>query len=275
LVIYQTWHTKELPPKMGECVEKLKRDNPEFEHHLYDLKECREFIKNNFEKKVLKAYDSLIPLAYKSDLWRYCILYKKGGVYLDIKYQCENGFKFIEMVNEKETFTLDRPYGNPNNSFSEEVELFNMPNFYENDYSEISKFWENNQIGLFTTPLVSIPGNPIFMKCIQEIVKNVKNKYYGFNALYPTGPGLLGKMYFGNKYKKKIKKIKYFNSINGTYIMTKTKKILSQYPEYRQEQQMYGETGVTGVKYYGVMWTEGSIYKKNLSSNLQKTGRLK
>ncbi len=45
LDIYQTWHTKDLPPKMKECVDKLKQDNPEFTHHLYDDAMCRQFIK--------------------------------------------------------------------------------------------------------------------------------------------------------------------------------------------------------------------------------------
>ena len=33
LKIHQTWHSKTLPPKMAECVDKLKRENPEFEYH--------------------------------------------------------------------------------------------------------------------------------------------------------------------------------------------------------------------------------------------------
>ena len=64
----------------------IQENNPEIIFHLYDEKESREFIKNNFDNDVLEAYDRLSPSSYKSDLWRYCILYKKGGIYLDIKY---------------------------------------------------------------------------------------------------------------------------------------------------------------------------------------------
>jgi mannosyltransferase OCH1-like enzyme len=85
LDIYQTWTTKELSPKMKECVETLKRENPEFTHHLYDDDDCYKFIKDNFDKEVADSYDNIIPGAFKADLWRYCILYKKGGIYLDIK----------------------------------------------------------------------------------------------------------------------------------------------------------------------------------------------
>ena len=49
LKIYQTWHTKKLPPLMKECTKLLKKDNPEFEYHLYDDNDCIEFIRNNFD----------------------------------------------------------------------------------------------------------------------------------------------------------------------------------------------------------------------------------
>jgi mannosyltransferase OCH1-like enzyme len=95
LNIYQTWHTKNLPTKMQENVNCLKRQNPEFKYYLYDDYDCREFIKKNFDKDVLNAFDTLIPGAYKADLWRYCILYKNGGIYLDINFKCEDSPPFI------------------------------------------------------------------------------------------------------------------------------------------------------------------------------------
>ena len=48
LKIYQTWFTKNLSLKLSERVEAIKRDNPRFEHFLFDDNDCREFIKNNF-----------------------------------------------------------------------------------------------------------------------------------------------------------------------------------------------------------------------------------
>ena len=97
LHLYQTWHTKDLPQKMKENLEFNKYANPKITFHLYDDSECREFIKNNFEPDVLEAYNSLIPCSYKSDLWRYCVLYINGGIYLDIKYNyiwLHNQFNF-------------------------------------------------------------------------------------------------------------------------------------------------------------------------------------
>ena len=56
----------------------------ELEYFLYDDDECSQYIKTNFSSDVLTSYNTLIPGAYRADLWRYCILYKYGGIYLDI-----------------------------------------------------------------------------------------------------------------------------------------------------------------------------------------------
>jgi len=58
------------------------------------MKPCRAYLKQNFPKRVVKAFDK-VPYALKMDIWRYCILYKKDGVYLDSKYYGINGIIFI------------------------------------------------------------------------------------------------------------------------------------------------------------------------------------
>ena len=106
--------------------------------------------------------------------------------------------------------------------------------------------------------MATIPQNPILYDCIQQIVKNVKKDYYGYNPLYPTGPGLLGEMYFKDDYSTNVKKIKYFNSIVGNYIINKKRKVLSHYPEYRNEQRIYTPKGP--VFYYNDMWYNRKVY---------------
>ena len=112
LNIFQTWHTKHLEPEMEQAVNQLKLDNPEFKHYLYDYEQCRKFIAKYFDYNVLAAFDGLIPGAYKADLWRYCVLYIHGGIYLDIKFVSENRFKLLHLT-DKEYFILDKPNPNP------------------------------------------------------------------------------------------------------------------------------------------------------------------
>ena len=159
LNIFQTWHTHDLPPNMLKTINLIKKLNPRFNYKLFDDNECREFIKNNFDKPVLDAFDNLIPGAYKADLWRYCILYKKGGIYLDIKYRPLNYFRFITMT-EKEHWVLDE-----------------------------------DKNGIYNALIVCKPNNEILLKAINQIVKNVATKFYGNSCLAPTGPKLLGKIF--------------------------------------------------------------------------------
>ena len=78
-----------LPPKMYECVRNnliLNQVGEDCIHYLFNDSDCRAFILKEYPPDVLIAYDRLIPTAFKADLWRYCVLYKYGGVYLDVKY---------------------------------------------------------------------------------------------------------------------------------------------------------------------------------------------
>ena len=101
LNLYTCWHTKDLPPLLKNTYEILMKENPEFNHYLYDENDCIDFIRNHFDIEVLNAYHSLIPCSYKSDLWRYCVLYINGGIYYDIKFRCINGFKFIHLLDKE------------------------------------------------------------------------------------------------------------------------------------------------------------------------------
>ena len=249
LDIYQTWYTKQLPPKMKQCVDKLKFDNPEFRHHLYDDAMCREFIRKNYNKEVLNAFDKLKPGAYKADLWRYCILYKKGGVYLDIKYQCEPGFKLIELIDE-EHFVLERPYIDPTMTNERNIELIQDTYKYINLSAE--SMWKNKEIGIYNALIVCKPRNKTMYKCIKQCVKNINSNYYGVSSIAVTGPILCGKKYFITD-TNSIDKIKLFYSMNGSYILNKKRPILKQYDEYYK-------TDNTNRKSYHELWRNRDIY---------------
>jgi hypothetical protein len=68
LNIYQFWYRPELPLNIKNNIEILKKQNPEFNYVLFNDEMCRIFIKNNFDKNVLYAYDKLKPGKYKSEL---------------------------------------------------------------------------------------------------------------------------------------------------------------------------------------------------------------
>ena len=202
LCIYTMWHAKTLPPNMEENLELLKKVNPEFQVKLFDDEECFQFINENFETDVAHAYKKLLPHAYKSDLWRYCVLYICGGVYIDIKFKCINNFKLISLIKE-ENFVVDK---------------------------------ENIMTGL----LVCKKGNEILRKCIHSVVENCKNNFYGLDCLHPTGPRLLGS-FFTEEEKSKIP-IRFHKTTKNTGIILRNTFILVYYEQYREEQKIYQST---------------------------------
>lgn len=240
LNIYLTWGTKQLPTKMQENVDKMKKVNPEFNIQLFDDNDCRKFIKNNFNKDILTAFDTLKPGAYKADLWRLCILYINGGIYIDIKLNCINNFKFIALT-EKEHLVIDTPDN-----------------------------WKEGEIGLWNGLMVVKPKNILFLKCINKINKNVKNKNYDFSELYPTGPGLLGEEYIkmlrGNEstIESELNKLDLCLEDNEQIIFNNVSILKTNYKEYRTEQKLFAKT-----QHYGEIYYLKQIYDGKYDSTIE------
>jgi mannosyltransferase OCH1-like enzyme len=221
LVIYQVWHSDDIPESVNHSIISIKQSNPEFDHKLFNLDMCRDFIKNNFEQRILDAFDNIIPYAFKFDLWRYCILYLNGGIYLDSKYYPLNNFKFF-WLTDKEYFCKDLP---------------------------------SSRSGIYNALIICKPKNKLMFNAIYKLVENVENKYYGTFSLEPTGPFMLKQLAINmdiniNSFELELEKI---NDAEH-YIRYNSLRILELHKEYRQEQKKYGKHWI----YY---WLNQCAYK--------------
>ncbi len=218
--IFQTWHSKILPPLMAQSIFKIKFLNPNFKYFLFDDNDCREFIKLYFRKEVLDAYDKLIPGAYKADLWRYCVLFIKGGIYLDIKYTPLNGFKFINLT-ESEHLVYDI-----------------------------------DGVNIYNALMVCLPGNKLLIDAINKIVENVKNKFYGDSYLEPTGPKLLSKIM--TQHDKTVVDLRHKelnNDSNYRIIYFNDTPILKSYNGHATERDQNSIK-----KHYSYLWNQRRVY---------------
>ena len=73
----------ELPTQIVELYEREMAQNQEYTFFYFDDKDCEEFIISEYDSITYNLYDQLIPTAFKADFWRYLILYKHGGTYID------------------------------------------------------------------------------------------------------------------------------------------------------------------------------------------------
>ena len=224
LNVYQTWFTKDLPIYMKKNINYMKKINPEFTFHLYDDKDCRDFIEKYFDKVIVDAFDKLKPGAYKADLWRLCILYINGGIYMDIKLVCVNNFKLISLTNS-EHYVEDRP----------------------------------KPLSIYNALMVSSKGNKFLHNSIQKICYNVMINYYGNSPLDITGPVLLGNIILNNKYNLIIDLVHKRSSKNNGYILYKGNVVMkTEYPQYFKERLISYNN--INTKRYDQMWKEKNIY---------------
>jgi glycosyltransferase involved in cell wall biosynthesis len=87
LVLYQTEKEprERLPKKVLEAMAQFQRLNPAFRVAYFDDVAASALLVKSYGKhsSVVDAFERLLVPAFKMDFWRYCILYKFGGFYLD------------------------------------------------------------------------------------------------------------------------------------------------------------------------------------------------
>lgn len=155
-----TWREKDVSQSLlNYSTSIMKQMNPEYTFTIFDDNECRDFIVNNFDSTILKAYDDIIPAAFKADLWRYCYLYINGGVYLDIKTVCAKPLNSI--LHNKEILLI----------------------------RDINSDWIYN--GIIGVP----PKHPLINIALDESLKMIQARNYGNHILDITGPRLFARAF--------------------------------------------------------------------------------
>jgi mannosyltransferase OCH1-like enzyme len=75
--------------KILNAMNTWRRFSNNYNYYFYNNSMCDKFMKNNFDEKINNAYFKLPMGVMKADLWRYCIIYKYGGVYADADTVCK------------------------------------------------------------------------------------------------------------------------------------------------------------------------------------------
>ena len=87
-LLHQTYKSKIVEDAaLKSNIEHLKTLNPFWRYTLYDDADIEEFILRSYGKEIYAYYQRIEPCygAAKADFFRYLLMYKCGGVYLDIK----------------------------------------------------------------------------------------------------------------------------------------------------------------------------------------------
>ena len=133
-------------PKVKIIRDKMIKLNPDYKFIIYNQEDIDSFIYKNFNKKICNIYKKINLLVPKSDLARLLILYKEGGIYLDMKSTIECDLDTFITKQDKAILSIER------------------------------KNWAEN---FCQWALIFEKEHPIIEYAIKEIIENIINmKYY-------------------------------------------------------------------------------------------------
>jgi mannosyltransferase OCH1-like enzyme len=154
-IIYQTYISDRLPIITRFFIWWMKRQNRDYRYEFYDDARIEKFLKDEFAPEVFKVYDKLAIGAAKADFFRYAILYKYGGVYIDIDGAILRPLS--EIIRADDVAVLSR---------------------------EIHP-------GLFVQwALIYDKGHPFMQRTLNRCMENINQNRSPHNVLYMTGPNV-------------------------------------------------------------------------------------
>lgn len=93
-IIHQTFSSSLLPPLYKQCQHYIRNIYNEYTYCFYSDNDIESFMKENFPVFKKNTFDKLPAKIMKIDTFRYCLMYKIGGIYSDMDYQVTKRFNF-------------------------------------------------------------------------------------------------------------------------------------------------------------------------------------
>lgn len=161
-IIHQTYftdHTDQMPQIIQENIAKIKSMNPNWEYRLYDDANIVDFIKKNFDTRIFYYFNRIHPKysIAKVDLFKYLLMYKCGGVYLDIKSSLNKPLN--EVLKEGDRYLI---------SHWKDKETYQYGGW--GHHPELSSIRGGEFQQWY---IVAAPGHPFLKAVIENILKNI------------------------------------------------------------------------------------------------------
>jgi mannosyltransferase OCH1-like enzyme len=75
-----------MPRTLAREINKFRKMNPDVKFYLYDDSEVNRYMKRFYgQHKIYEIFKKAKYWQIKTDIFRYCILFERGGFWLDIK----------------------------------------------------------------------------------------------------------------------------------------------------------------------------------------------
>ena len=215
-IVHQTFYTKNLPLEIIKIIQKNKILCPRYKFIFYDDQDCEQFIKTYFNERTYNAYMMLNNCygAMKADFFRYCILYKIGGVYLDIKSKIKGSLGLIIKPDDSCILDISRndlePWRKDNPTYEQWILIFEPKHPYLNEIIEqmvtnIENKYEPQIPGysILTSKqkILQLTGPDALTRAINTCIKNniIKHRNIDYNKYFTLSIGNYKLMYNNKK----------------------------------------------------------------------------
>lgn len=158
-IIHQTYANRQLPEELQENQRLLRTMNPGWEYRFYEDKDVIEFISENYGDKILGYYNRINPLygAARADLFRYLVVYKCGGAYLDIKSSINVPFDLF--LQDDDTYLIAQWENEKDEEFPGWGFHYDLRDILGGEFQQ----WH----------VVAAPGHPFLRSVLQNVLKNI------------------------------------------------------------------------------------------------------
>lgn len=142
-VVCQTYYDASKIPTYVDA--QFARFAANFERRIFDDGDAEEYVRTHYPRRVHRAYNQLTG-PHRADLFRYCYLFREGGVYLDIKTVLCSDLEDVVNLVEKHKCEIATCLTEPTLMFP----------FQHQVYQGV---------------IIALPGCAVFLECIEYAVR--------------------------------------------------------------------------------------------------------
>lgn len=232
-IIHQTYKSHDLPAPIRIVIDELKYKNPNWAYRFYTDDDIFDYIKTHFDEYTLNAYQKINPVygAARADLFRYLVLYREGGLYLDIKSTCV--YPLDEIIKDDDVF-ISAHWQNDIGQIWENAGIYQSLIKLGMQYGEYQQWF-----------ILCEKNSPIMKHIINEIINNILSYrawHYGFRSygkrgvLFVTGPVAYSKAIWQLNYKYPMRIARYDKDLGFVYnaLQQSHENILPHYSKFKQ-----------------------------------------
>lgn len=107
-ILYQTWETRNLTRRLHKSVSAFRALNPEMSFSLFDAGARDEYMRAHWgDRDIYAAYKDALFGPLKADIFRYCILYERGGFYFDISKGVSKPLRDFLSMDSRELLSFE------------------------------------------------------------------------------------------------------------------------------------------------------------------------